>query len=168
MWSISFEGVVGSMSLRDFFMIKDVRANAEVLTVLMGLEWTRTSKKADVLRIWQAAERDGLTGGVPLGDRKSFLNADIVAEALDAEGNECFIVAEASYTVRRRDVCRVIGNASYLMRFTGKPCYMAVAGVSRLEEVNDVISEVDPQVFDGAQEARVFWVEWGMEDDFTN
>ena len=37
---------------------------------------------------------------------------------------------------------------------------MAVTGVSKLEEVNDIVSEENPQAFDATQESIVFWLEW--------
>lgn len=154
------DGIGGNVSdLKGHHTIQDARSNADYLTAEMGLAWTRTLRKLDILHIWQAAERNGLTEGIPAGDRRSFLNADIIAYALDSQGNECFIAVEVSYTVQARDTDRAIRNASYLTRFTGKPSYMAVTGVSKLEEVNDIVSEENPQAFDATQESIVFWLE---------
>ena len=154
------DGIGGNVSdLKGHHTIQDARSNADYLAAEMGLHWTRTLRKIDILHIWQAAERNGLTEGIPPGDRRSFLNADIIADALDAQGNKCFIAVEASYTVQARDIERVIRNASYLTRFTGNAAYMAVTGVSRLEEVNDVISEENPPAFDATRESIVFWLE---------
>ena len=154
------DGIGGNVSdLKGHHTIQDARSNADYLAAVMGLHWTRTLRKIDILHIWQAAERNGLTEGIRPGDRKSFMDADIIAEALDAHRNECFIAVEASYTVQTRDTGRAIRNASYLTRFTDKPCYMAVTGVSKLEEVNDVISEENPQAFDATRESTVFWLE---------
>ena len=154
------DGIGGNVSdLKGHHTIQDARSNADYLAAEMGLHWTRTLRKIDILHIWQASERNGLTEGIPPGDRRSFLNADIIADALDSQGNECFIAVEASYTVQARDIERAIRNASYLTRFTGKAAYMAVTGVSRLEEVNDVISEENPQAFDANRESIVFWLE---------
>ena len=154
------DGIGGNVSdLKGHHTIQDARSNADYLAAEMGLHWTRTLRKIDILHIWQAAERNGLTEGIPPGDRRSFLDADIIADALDSQGNECLIAVEASYTVQTRDIERTIRNASYLTRFTGKAAYMAVTGVSRLEEVNDVISEENPQAFDATRESIVFWLE---------
>ena len=154
------DGIGGNVSdLKGHHTIQDARSDADFLAAEMGLVWTRTLRKLDILHIWQAAERNGLTDGIPAGDRRSFLNADIIADALDSQGNECFIAVEVSYTVQARDTDRAIRNASYLTRFTGKPSYMAVTGVSKLEEVNDIVSEENPQAFDATLESTVFWLE---------
>ena len=154
------DGIGDNVSaLKGHHTIQDARTDADYLAAVMGLHWTRTLRKIDILHIWQAAERNGLTEGIPPGDRKSFLDADIIADAIDSQDNECFIAVEASYTVQARDIERAIRNASYLTRFTDKPSYMAVTGVSKLEEINDVISEETPQAFDATQESIVFWLE---------
>ena len=154
------DGIGGNVSaLKGHYTIQDARTNAAFIAGEMELEWIRTLEQADVLRIWQAAERSGLTGGISRNDRRSFLHSDIVIDALDSQGNECFIAVEVSYTVQTRDIERASRNASYLTRFTGKPSYMAVTGVSKLEEVNDVISEENPQAFDATRESIVFWLE---------
>ena len=147
-------------ALKDYLIMLDARSDAEFLATMMGLVWTRTLRKLDILHIWQAAERSGLTEGILPADRRSFLYADIVVDALGPQGNECFIAVEVSYTVQARDTDRAIRNASYLTRFTGKPCYMAVTGVSKLEEVNDTVSEENPQAFDTDRKPTVFWLEW--------
>ena len=154
------DGIGGNVSdLKGHHTIQDARSNADYLAAEMGLDWTRTLRKIDILHIWQAAERNGLTEGISAGNRRSFLDADIIADAIDSQGNECFIAIEASYTVQTRDADRAIRNASYLTRFTGKASYMAVTGVSKLEEVNDIVGEENPQAFDATQESIVFWLE---------
>ncbi|MCY4581014.1 MAG: hypothetical protein OXD31_18470 [Chloroflexi bacterium] len=154
------DGIGGNVSdLKGHHTIQDARTNAAFIAGEMELEWIRTLEQVDVLRIWQAAERDRLTGGISRNDRRSFLHSDIVIDALDSQGNECFIAVEVSYTVQARDIERAIRNASYLARFTGKPSYMAVTGVSKLEEVNDTISEENPQAFDDTRGSIVFWLE---------
>ena len=59
------------------------------------------------------------------GVRRSFYLADLVAKVEDQDGNQLFIVAEASYTADERDTQRAISNAEFLTRFTG---INAVAG----------------------------------------
>ena len=154
------DGIGGNVSvLKGHHTIQDARTNAAFIAGEMGLEWIRTLEQVDILHIWQAAERNRLTGGISRDDRKSFLQSDIVIDALDSQGNECFIAVEVSYTVQARDIERAIRNARYLTRFIDKPSYMAVAGVSKLEEINDVISEENPQEFDATRESIVFWLE---------
>ena len=150
--------------IREYYMVQEARSNADYLAALMGLTWTRTLREIDILHIWQAAERDGLTEGIPAGDRRSFLNADIIIDALDAQGNESFIAVEVSYTVHARDTDGAIRNARYLSRFTGKPAYMAVAGVAKLEEVNEIVVEENPRAFDATQEPTAFWIEYRDHD----
>lgn len=154
------DGIGGNVSdLKGHYIIQAARSDADFLAAEMGLVWTRTLRKLDILHIWQAAERDRLIEGISARDRRSFLNADIIADALDSQGKGCFIAVEVSYTVHVRDTDRVIRNANYLTRFTGKPSYMAVTGVSKLEEISDIVSEEKPQAFDATQASIVFWLE---------
>ena len=147
-------------ALKDYFIKQDARSDAAYLAAEMGLTWTRTLEKVDLLHIWQAAERSGLPEGIPPEHRRSFLYADIVVDALDPQDNKCFIAVEVSYTVQARDTDRAIRNAGYLTRFTGKPSYIAVTGASKLEEIGDIVSEENPQVFDADRKPAVFWLEW--------
>ena len=65
--------------------------------------------------------------GIAPDDRRGFHGADLVMEAKDAEGAVCHVAVEASYTADRRDSDRVLRNAEYLTRCTGRPAIAVVA-----------------------------------------
>ena len=156
----SLRGDVGD--LKGHFAGRAAREDAAFIAAEMGLEWNRTLERVDVLRIWQSADRNGLTEGISQGDRRSFLRSDIIMDALDSHGTQCFVAVEISYVVHSTDTSRAVRNAEYLTRFTGVPTYMAVAGVSKNPEIDDVISEDSPLAFDVTQDSKIFWLE--LED----
>ena len=156
----SLRGDVGD--LKGHFASRAAREDAAFIAAEMGLEWNRTLERADILHIWQAADRNGLTEGISRGNRRSFLRPDLIMNALDSRGNQCFVAVEISYIAHSIDTDRALRNADYLTRFTGIPTYMAVAGVSKNNEIDDIISEENPQAFGVAQEPKVFWLE--LED----
>ena len=65
---------------------------------------------------------------------------------------------EISYTTDDRNTTRAIRNAEYISKFVGTSTYAAVAGVSKDNRVNEVLSD-RPQPHDNEQETRVFWSE---------
>ena len=156
----SLRGDVGD--LKGHFAGRAAREDAAFIAAEMGLEWNRTLERVDILHIWQAADRNGLTEGISRGNRRSFLRSDLIMDTLDSRGNQCFVAVEISYIAHSIDTDRALRNADYLTRFTGIPTYLAVAGVSKNNEIDDIISEESPQAFDVTQEPKVFWLE--LED----
>ena len=156
----SLRGDVGD--LKGHFAGRAAREDAAFIAAEMGLEWNRTLERVDILHIWQAADRNGLTEGKSTGNRRSFLRSDLIMDTLDSRGNQCFVAVEISYIAHSIDTDRALRNADYLTRFTGIPTYLAVAGVSKNNEIDDIISEESPQAFDVTQEPKVFWLE--LED----
>ena len=148
--------------LKGHFVGRAAREDAAFIAAEMGLEWNRTLERVEVLHIWQAADRNGLTEGISRDDRRSFLRPDIIMDTLDAQGKQCYVAVEISYTAHTEDTDRAIRNADYLTRFTGVPTYMAVAGVFKHSEIDDVITEEGPEAFDVSQDSKVFWLE--LED----
>ena len=153
-------GLVGDVgALKGHFAGQKAREDADYIAAEMGLDWNHSLKKIEVLRIWQAAERNGMTDEISRENRRSFLDADIIMDVLDQDGNQAYIAVEISYTAHSEDTERVIRNADYLTRFTGIPTYTAVASVFKDSEINDVITEEAPQVFDVTQDSYVFWLQ---------
>ena len=148
--------------LKGHFAGRAAREDAAFIAAEMGLEWNRTLERVEVLHIWQAADRNGLTEGISREDRRSFLRPDIIMDTLDAQGKQCYVAVEMSYTAHTEDTDRAIRSADYLTRFTGVPTYMAVAGVFKHSEIDDVITEEGPEAFDVSQDSKVFWLE--LED----
>ena len=100
----SLRGDVGD--LKGHLAGRAAREDAAFIAAEMGLEWIRTLERVDVLRVWQAADRDGLTEGISQGDRRSFLRPDIIMDARDSHGNQCFVAVEISYVVHSTDTDR--------------------------------------------------------------
>ena len=70
-------------------------------------------------------------GGLSPGDQDSFINADLVIEAVHRLTREiCYITAEVSYTAHNEDVARAVRNADLVRRFTGKETFAIVAAHS--------------------------------------
>ncbi len=154
------DGLGGNVgALKGHFAGQKAREDAEFIAAEMGLDWNHSLKKVEVLRIWQAAERNGMTDEISRENRRSFLDADIIMDVLDQDGNQAYIAVEISYTAHSDDTERVTRNADYLTRFTGIPTYTAVASVFKDSEINDVITEEAPQVFDVTQDSYVFWLQ---------
>ncbi len=153
------DGIGGGVGdLKGHFAAQAARQDAEFIAAIMGLEWQSTLKRIDVLRIWQAAERNRLTDDISSQNRISFLKPDIIMEATDKNG-KCYVAVEISYTASSNDTERAIRNARYLTQFTGEPAYMAVAGVSKDSEIDSVIIEENPQTFDFNKDPKVFWLQ---------
>ena len=150
-------GNVGA--LKGHFAGQKAREDADYIAAEMGLAWIHSLKKVEVLRIWQAAERNGMTDEISRENRRSFLDADIIMDVLDQNGNNAYVAVEISYTAHSEDTERVIRNAGYLTRFTGIPTYTVVAGVFKDGEIDDVITEKAPQAFDVTQDTSVFWLQ---------
>lgn len=157
------DGIGGNVgALKGHFASQKAREDAEFIAAEMGLDWNHSLEKVEVLRIWQAAERIGMTDEISRENRRSFLNADIIMDVLDQNGNQAYIAVEISYTAHSDDTEHVTRNAGYLTRFTSVPTYMAVASVFKDSEIDDVITEEAPQAFDVTQDTSVFWLQ--LED----
>ena len=105
----------------------------------MGLIWTRTLPKAELLEMI----RNNDTSGIAPGSLRSFELMDLGMEAADQQGAPCYIAAEISYTVDDRDVDRAVRGARLFTRFTGLPARAAVIGVRRDKLIEDRIEAGD-------------------------
>ncbi len=129
-------------SARDFgvlkgYMMKTVaKEEAADIADILGLRYVATLSVAELRDL---TDNSGDTSDIAPGDLVSFRRADLIAKALDANGDTCYFAAEASFVVSRRDTDRAVRNAGVLTRFTGKPAYPAVAGVSLHEAVQQVV-----------------------------
>jgi hypothetical protein len=72
--------------------------------------------------------------------RDSFVNADLVIEGADGDGQTVYIAVETSWTADRRDSGRARRNARYLTDATGHRAIAAVASVRNDNEVTELIS----------------------------
>ena len=91
---------------------------------------------------------------ISYGDRRSFLSADLVVEAIDPDDRIHYVAVEASYTADERDTRRALRNAALLERLTGHPAYAVVASVRNVREIQGLIDDgqvrwyrIDPDDF---------------------
>ena len=90
----------------------------------LGLRRVRNLSEDDL----QNLVDNGDTSELAANELDSFLEADLVIEAKDAQGETAFIAVEISYTVDGRDTARAIRNARLLRWFTGKEASALVTG----------------------------------------
>ena len=113
-----------------------VRDHAETILDQLGLDFVRIVARNDLIRM---ARQSGLANEVESGQRRSFYAADLVLEGLDADGNTCYVAAEASFTADRRDTDRARRNAQFLTRCTGQPAISIIASVGNDREVAELV-----------------------------
>ena len=117
----------------------------------MGLRRTKNLTPDDLWALTDSAD----TSDIPANELRSFHRADLIIEATDPDGEPCYIAVEISFTVNGRDITRVLRNAEFLTRFTGKRSYAAVAGLHRDHRIRNYIDsgevhwhQLDPQVLE--------------------
>lgn len=128
--------------LRGWFARLNAADFAPVIAMDMGMDFVRSLSRAELVHMAHQAMRDG----TPRDSLRSFYNADVIIEAIQADATTCYIAVEASYTADHRDTDRALRNADFLTRFTGLPAFPAIVSVR-----ND--RELEPSVLQG----NVFW-----------
>ena len=109
---------------------------APFIAMTMGMTYVRTLTMADLAIIVQGAD----VSGIALGEIASFIDADLVIEVIDGDGQTAYVATEISYTANRRDTGRAIRNAGFLSQFTGQPARPAIASIRNDPEIADLIS----------------------------
>ncbi len=99
----------------------------------LGLRHTKTLTREE---IWEITE-DGDTSGI---------SSNEILEAVDKDGESCYIAVEISFTANGRDTSRAIRNAEFLKRFTGRRSVASVAGLYR-----------DNRIDEALESGSVFW-----------
>ena len=128
--------------LRGWFARLNAADFAPVIAYEMGMRMVRTLERVELMNMAHDAVRDG----TPRDSLRSFVNADVIIEATQADSSTCYIAVEASYTADHRDADRALRNADFLTRFTGIPARPCIVSVR-----ND--RELSPDVLQG----NVFW-----------
>jgi len=110
------------------------RASIAVIADDLGLEYRRIVPELELRRV----ARDN---GADLRDDtiKSFVASDIMAEAVDAEGNTTYLAVEASYTGDLHDGNRARSHAALMQRLTTKPCRAVVASARNNDRLLELI-----------------------------
>ena len=115
---------------------------APVIAWEMGMEFVRTLSRAELVDM----AHQGIRKGMDRDSLRSFVNADVIIEATQADATTCYIAVEAYYTADHRDADRALRNADFLTRFTGIPARPCIVSVR-----ND--RELSPDVLQG----NIFW-----------
>ena len=110
------------------------RANIAVIADELGLEYRRIVPGVELRRV--AREN-----GADLRDDKikSFVASDVMAEAIDAEGNTIYLAVEASYTGDLHDADRARSHAALMQRLTNRPCRAVVASARNNDRLVELI-----------------------------
>ena len=110
------------------------RANIAVIADELDLEYRRIVPGVELRRV----ARDN---GADLRDDeiKSFVASDIMAEAIDAEGNTTYLAVEASYTGDLHDADRARSHAALMQRFTNKPCRAVIASARKNDRLVELV-----------------------------
>jgi predicted regulator of Ras-like GTPase activity (Roadblock/LC7/MglB family) len=132
-------GVLKGLFARDYIV-----KNPSAVTASMGFRWVRNVPQEEIHDL--AVVND--TSHLPRGEVHSFQRADLVIDALDSQGNPCYVAVEVSFTVDLRDTGRAVRNAEWLKEFTGRDAYAAVAGVYKEFEVDRGINKGDVSWFE--------------------
>ena len=103
---------------------------------------------------WEMAHHQDISD-IPLGQRRSFYEADLVMEVADTDGATHYIAVEASYTADTCDTERAMRNAEFLTRFTGFPAHAAVASRQNDYTIRQLI-----------EDKALFWYQL-TDEDFT-
>ncbi len=103
---------------------------------------------------WEMAHHQDISD-IPLGQRRSFYEADLVMEVADTDGATHYIAVEASYSADTRDTERAMRNAEFLTRFTGCPAHAAIASRQNDYTIRQLI-----------EDKVLFWYQL-TDEDFT-
>jgi hypothetical protein len=113
---------------------RKAQQNIELIADDLGLEYRRTVPGMELRRLARDNGAD-----VQDDEIKSFVATDIIAEAVDAEGETTYIAVEASYTGDRYDAHRARSHAGLMQRFTNRPCRAVIATARNNERILPLI-----------------------------
>ncbi len=115
--------------------------NLGLIARSMGLRQRRVLDGGELFDLASAAGADMNDDAV-----RSYVQADVVFEAENAQGETEYVAVEVSYSANGRDTARAMRNAGFLTRFTGSVCRPAVASV-----------HVDDRIAALIESGRVAW-----------
>ena len=85
--------------LRGWFARLNAADFAPVIAYEMGMAWVRNLGRGELVSMANQGIRDGMSKD----SLRSFINADVIIEATQADATTCYIAVEASYTADHRD-----------------------------------------------------------------
>ena len=118
----------------DIFSAPKARAKIALIADELDLEYRRIVPGIELRRM----ARDN---GADLRDDriKSFVACDVMAEAIDAEGNTTYLAVEAAHTGNLDDADRVRSHAALMQRLTNKPCRAVIASTRNNDRLAELI-----------------------------
>ncbi len=120
-------------TLKGSVVSRVTRDHVETILSLLDLEYVNILLRRDLVAML------GRATDIPTGHRQSFYRADLVLQAVDADGATHYVATEASYTADRRDTDRALRNAGFLTRCTGCPAHAVVSSVVNDREVQALV-----------------------------
>lgn len=111
------------------------RDHVDSILSLLDLEYVNILHRRDLVAML------GRATDIPMGHRQSFYRADLMLQAVDADGTTHYVATEASYTADRRDTDRALRNAEFLKRCTGCPAHAVISSVKNDHEVQSLVDE---------------------------
>ena len=124
----------GTLDLKGMLVRRATRIHFESILSQLKLEYVNILIRSDLIALLRRVS------DIDTGHRLSFYRADLVLEAVDADGTTHYVTAEASYTADRRDTNRALRNAEYLQRCTGCPAHAVIASVNNDREVQRLVA----------------------------
>ena len=125
---------VAEPSFADILAVPRARANIEVIAAELDLEYRRI---VPGIELWRMARDNGAD---MRDDRiKSFTTIDVMAEAIDAEGNTTYLAVYAAYIGDLHDADRVRSHAALMQRLTNKPCRGVIASTRNNDRLAELI-----------------------------
>ena len=120
--------------LKDNVVSRATRDHAETIPSLLDLEYVNILIRSDLIALLRRIS------DIDKGHRLSFYRADLMLQAVDANGATHYAAVEASYTAEQRDTNRALRNAEYLQCCTGCPAYAVIASVNNDREVQRLVA----------------------------
>lgn len=109
--------------------------SAGIIARDLGLRRTKSLSQEELQDLIDSAD----TAKISVDDLRSFRVADLIMEATAEDGEVCYVAVGISYTANGRDTSRVIRNAEFMTRFTGKRSFAVVSGLYRDDRIQDTI-----------------------------
>ena len=148
------------IAMTQWLVSRKIVREAALVADRMGLRAVRILEVQDIIDIWNAGKAKGLTDGISRKDELTFKTADLIIEARADDDAPRYITVAISYAAAESDTRRAIRHAEYISKLTEIPTYAAVAGISRDNSIDEVLSDI-PKPYDSEHESRVFWSHHG-------
>ena len=124
----------GTLDLKGILVLRATRNHCEIILSQLKLEYVHILIRSDLLALLRRLS------GIETDHRMSFYRADLVLQAVDADGATHYVAAEASYTADRRDADRALRNAEFLQRCTDCPAHAVISSVNNDREVQRLVT----------------------------